>query len=453
VIVAADLQFWLLIWLVTASYVLVRHWRSELGTGLVFTYVLSYGAIHWLAAAIYLFPWYVAPSVDITLAGLRVSTIGLIGFAVGGEIGAAVFGPPPMQVATDGRGMTADGRIVTLYLVVGAVFYGVIFPIVAALPTVSALASTASSLMILGVALKAWNGWQRGRLGVCWFWLAASAAFPFVTLAGQGVLGFGFAAMVIVAAFVASFYRPRWQVVAVGVLVAYAGLSVYVTYMRDRRDIRAVVWGGETMGTRLDRLVETFADTEWFDVNDIEHLRRIDGRLNQNALLGAAVDGIDSGAVPLAYGATLRDAALALIPRALWPSKPVVAGSGDLVATYTGLFFAEGTSVGIGHVMEWYVNFGVVGVALGFVIIGAVTVYVDRAAAMWLHRGDISRFALWFMPGMSLLQVGGSFVEMTSSAAASVVVVLLLDRVTRRFVQRPRAFDPGGLDDGRTVRP
>jgi hypothetical protein len=207
------------------------------------------------------------------------------------------------------------------------------------------------------------------------------------------------------------------------------------------------------MGTRLDRLVETFADTEWFDVNDIEHLRRIDGRLNQNALLGAAVDGIDSGAVPLAYGATLRDAALALIPRALWPSKPVVAGSGDLVATYTGLFFAEGTSVGIGHVMEWYVNFGVVGVALGFVIIGAVTVYVDRAAAMWLHRGDISRFALWFMPGMSLLQVGGSFVEMTSSAAASVVVVLLLDRVTRRFVQRPRAFDPGGLDDGRTVRP
>lgn len=57
----ADLQLWLLVWLVTAAYILVRHWRSQLGTGLVFTYVLSYGAIHWLAAAIYLLPWYTAP--------------------------------------------------------------------------------------------------------------------------------------------------------------------------------------------------------------------------------------------------------------------------------------------------------------------------------------------------------------------------------------------------------
>ncbi len=46
------------------------------------------------------------------------------------------------------------------------------------------------------------------------------------------------------------------------------------------------------------------------------------------------------------------------IPRALWPNKPVVGGSGDLVSTYTGIRFADGTSVGIGQVLESFVNFG-----------------------------------------------------------------------------------------------
>src|SRR5690606_456490 len=104
-------------------------------------------------------------------------------------------------------------RIVNLYIVAGVLFYGVVFPLVAALPTASALASAASSLMVLGVCLKAWNAWQRGRPMGAWMWLGVSAVFPIVTVVGQGFLGYGFAAMVIVAAFVASFYRPRWQVV------------------------------------------------------------------------------------------------------------------------------------------------------------------------------------------------------------------------------------------------
>src|SRR5690606_27535517 len=167
---------------------------------------------------------------------------------------------------------------------------------------------------VLGVALKAWNGWQRRRPIITWFWLVASAVFPLMTLVGQGFLGFGFAAMLVVAAFVASFYRPRWQVVVAALVVAYMGLSVYVTYMRDRRDIRAVVWGGEAIGTRLDTLAETFSAIEWFDIHNIPHLRRVDDRLNQDSLVGAAVEGIRTEAVPLAYGGTIVDAIVALVP-------------------------------------------------------------------------------------------------------------------------------------------
>jgi hypothetical protein len=427
-----NLVLWLLVWLLAAAYILGRHWYDGQGAGLVPTYVLSFGAIYWLAASMYVLPWYLAPDFDMTVGGLRMATIAMVAFGLGGEIGKAGFrrfGVAPSHAEP----AATDPRIANAALAVGAVFYVVISPIVAALPTAEALASTTSSLMVLGVALKAWNAWQGGRFIRTWLWLTSTLAAPFITVVGQGFLGFGFAAMVIVAAFVASFYRPRWQVVVVGLLVAYGGLSIYVTYMRDRRDIRQVVWGGQALGSRVDQLAATVADFEWFDPHNIDHLHRVDERLNQDAFVGMAVDSIQSGAVPLAYGGTIRDATLALIPRAIWPDKPMRAGSGDLVSTYTGLTFDQDTSVGIGHVMECYVNFAMPGVIAGFILIGAVVVYVDRSARAWLDRGDAGRFAIWYLPGLSLLLVGGSFVEMTSSAAAALVIALAFTSVTRRF--------------------
>ena len=36
------------------------------------------------------------------------------------------------------------------------------------------------------------------------------------------------------------------------VALGYLALSVYVTYMRDRTEIRASVWGGQSLSNRLD---------------------------------------------------------------------------------------------------------------------------------------------------------------------------------------------------------
>jgi hypothetical protein len=437
----ADLTVWLVLWLVAAAYTLVRHWYLHSGAGLVLTYVLSFGAIYWLAASLYMLPWYLAPDFEMTVGGLRVAAIAMLMFGLGGEIGTALFrrfGPSAMRAEPN----ATDPRFANAALAAGAVFYVVVSPVVAALPTAEALASTTSSLMVLGVALKAWNAWQQQRAVRAWLWLASTLAAPFITVVGQGFLGFGFAAMVIVAAFVASFYRPRWQVIVVGLLVAYGGLSIYVTYMRDRRDIRQVVWGGEGLGSRVSRLAATVSDFEWFDLHDIDHLHRIDERLNQDAFIGMAVDSIQSGAAPLAHGGTIWEAALALIPRAIWPDKPIRAGSGDLVSTYTGVMFSQDTSVGIGHVMECYVNFAMPGIVVGFLLIGAVVVYVDRSARAWLDRGDAGRFAIWYLPGLSLLLVGGSFVEMTSSAAAALVIALAFTSVMKRFRTVARVASP-----------
>jgi len=98
-----------------------------------------------------------------------------------------------------------------------------------------------------------------------------------------------------------------------GTLVVYLGLSVFVSYMRDRDDIRATVWGEQSFSDRLDKISKTVTTFEWFDPTDWAHLKRIDDRLNQNFLVGAAVYQLGQ-TQHFARGETLWDA--------LQPSSP-----------------------------------------------------------------------------------------------------------------------------------
>jgi hypothetical protein len=330
---------------------------------------------------------------------------------------------------------------VTVYLITAAVLYGVVTPLAGRLPTVGAIASTGSTLLAVAVGLKAWNARLDSQPARAALWMSATVAFPVITVLSQGFLGYGFAAALIVFSLLASFGRPGLKTVIATVLLAYAGLSVYVTYMRDRGDIRSVVWGGATFEDRWDQLSTTIGTTEWFDLHDQTHLDRVRRRLDQDFLVGAAIVYLEDGNVDFAYGSTIVAAALAAIPRAVWPDKPVVAGSGDIVSSYTGLRFAEGTSVGVGQVLELYINFGTGGVVVGFLVIGLLVGYVDRTAAVLLARGEVYRFLLWYLPGLSLLQIGGAFSEVVATAGASFVLVIVVNYVASHFSIQMRAPD------------
>jgi len=424
---------WLMVWLGAAAFVLVRHWRTGIGSGLVFAYVLSFGAMHVLAPALYLLPWYDSDRAMLTALGLRESTLALLAFAAGTEVARLIVRRqvalrPELLDATP----TVDNRVVNLYLVCGLLAYA-LSPVISRLPSGSALVSAGSMLGVVAIGLKCWNAWAERRWATLWLWLAGTTLLPVLTVVLQGFLGYGFVAMLSVLAFVASFYRPRWQVVAAGMVLLYLGMSVYVTYMRDRTDIRDVVWAGASMDERVAQLQETVATAEWFDLRDRAHLERVDVRLNQDFLIGAAIVYLEGGMTPYARGETLWLALAAVIPRALWPDKPVVAGSGTLVSDYTGIIFVEGTSVGIGQVMEAYVNFGTAGVIVGFVIVGALLSFVDRQAFFRLHAGRADAFLLWFLPGLALLQIGGAFSEATSTAAAAILVAIGLKHLAGRL--------------------
>ena len=412
------------------AYLFMRHWRDEAGVGLLFTYILTFGLLHWLAPALFLLPWYDVPGLDLTVEGLGESTLAMVAFAVGAELAAWLERRHRSAEPAEWLAVVVNQRS-TFYLVVGTVLYVLVTSVLQRLPSITAIAATGSTLVVAGLGLRCWTAWQEGRKGRLWLWVIATAPLPIVTVVAQGFLGFGFAGMLTVLGLVASFYRPRWQVLLAGVLLTYLGLSVYVTYMRDRGDIRNVVWSGAGFDARFQQLGDTFREGEWFDLSNSDHLDRINQRLNQDFLIGAAVSHLQADPRAFAHGATLAEAVVALVPRALWPNKPVAAGSGNLVTTYTGIVFAEGTSVGVGQVMESYINFGTPGVVVGFFLIGLIVVTVDRRAAWQLRQGDVDQFLLWYLPGLSLLQIGGSFVELTSTAGAGLVMALLLRQLMR----------------------
>ena len=427
-----ELTIWIVVWLVTALFLAVRHWRHDRGVGLLLSYIVSMGAIHWLSSAFHLAPWYFTRWEHLVTHGMRLSALALVALAVGSEAMLWFLARREREyanVSDEWDPIEVNPAVVNLYLASGLFIHIVLLPIARGIASLGAVVATGSTLIVVALALKCWNAWQRNDSKALWGWLAASAAFPFVTVVTQGFLGYGMAAMLSVVAFVAAFLGPRPKVMALFVVLGYLGLSVYVTYMRDRQDIRNVVWsgGGVTRGAGLVRnAIENF---EWFDPRDSRHFDRIDDRLNQNLLVGASVEYLRSEAVPFAHGATMIDALLALVPRALWPDKNTIAGSGSLVSDYTGLTFGENTSVGVGHVMEAYINFALPGLLIGFFIFGAVLTLIDRVSFLALSGGDPSRFLLWYLPGLGLLQVGGSFVEATSTAAAAWVVAMALNWV------------------------
>jgi hypothetical protein len=408
--------------------------RSSRGmsvTGLVLAYVLNLWMIHWLAPALYLLPWYQGYDPLTVQAGLEQSTYGVIAFVFGSLLLTPFLfslGLPRTRAA-----LTLDRRLPRAYLAVGAVFYALLSFGVGAIPSATSIVSTGQQLVVVGLALCCWYAWRVGSKSQLIFWLGLTLLMPLVTIVTRGFIGYGAVATLIVLVFVSGFVKARPMVFAAGLLLGYIGLSVYVTYMRDRGDIRDTVWGGQPMQVRLAQLEQSARNFEWFDISNVAHLQRVDGRLNQSFLVGLAVERLADGG-DYAKGQTLWEALTALVPRAIWPEKTVQAGGGNLVSEYTGLTFAEGTSVGIGQVMEFYVNFGTVGVILGFMLMGVLVTTLDRAAAERLTSHDLHGFVLWYLPGISLLQVGGSLVEVSVSAVAGSVVAV----VVNKYLDRPR---------------
>jgi hypothetical protein len=424
------LLYCLLTWIAAVALIIYSQLRAQLSTvGLGVMYLLNLALTHFLGGIIYLLPWYSTAMIENVERGFEATTLGVLAFTLGNAfvtpLIVKITGWPRVQTTRQ----RPEKRLAFAYLATALSCYFVLIPLWGNIPTLGAVLNCGWTLMVVGLCLLVWHAYQQGAQRRMFFWLIATIFLPFTTVITQGFLGYGAAAAMVVLTFAAGFYRPRWQVAIAATLCVFLCLSVYVTYMRDRSDIREAVWGGESFSRRLDRLSTTFSQAELFDIYNQDHLALIDIRLNQNYLVGAAIEYMAHDRVSFANGQTIWQSILALVPRIIWPNKPFEAGGQGVVTRYTGIVFAEGTSVGVGQVMEFYINFGYMGIIVGFLVLGIIIGLLDKFAVARLKEGDWQGFALWFLPGLGLLQVGGSLGEMTSTAGASFVAALIINRV------------------------
>ena len=268
----------LALWMLAILVISVVRWRRNAATaGLILAYVFDLWLIHWLAPAFSLLPWYKNPEYRLIEAGVEQSLYGIAAFAFG-SLFIAPFLMNTGLLARDVERHEPDRRLPLAFVCTGAIFYVLLSTALGSLPSAAAIISTGQQLLVVGVGLCSWQAWRNGNIRVFVLWIGAALAFPLVTILTRGFIGYGAGAAVCVLIFVSTFIRSRVKVAIAGLLICYLGLSVFVSYMRDRGEIRASVWGGQSLNNRIGTLANTVDTFEWFDLTNVEHLQLLDSR-------------------------------------------------------------------------------------------------------------------------------------------------------------------------------
>jgi hypothetical protein len=421
----------LLLLLTWASIGVVLAWlvaqKGRDSAGLPLAYFLGLSLIHVPGALLYLDSDDVSFMANATRVGFEQTIIGMVAFLVGVIIARYAFQLRSTQQmagerAHDAilRNLPALTRLALIYLCIGSAAYFVVMPLVAGISTITAIVASLGSLILVGVCLQSWVANETGKRFS--FAIVFLPLLPLATLLHGGFIGFGVFWALAILAFLFAQSKRRIGYVLLTPIFLFAGLSLFVNYMAARTEIRELVWYEQAgLSEKLEKVANVFENFEWLDLSNSRHSDAINGRLNQNILVGAAVERLVSGQVEYAYGSSMGAMILALIPRVVWPNKPSIGGGGTIARDFTGIEFAEGTSVGAGQVLEFYVNFGTWGVIGGFLLFGCLIGRMDLLVIRYLRQGDQRRFLFWFMICLSLLDAGGNLIAIETTAASSAI--------------------------------
>lgn len=427
-----EIIFLAIVWLVIIFIVVGNTWKSKDKTGgFTFIYITAFFLIYGFAALLSLLPWHRYVNEQWMLLGFREATFGVGAFAFGHLVLSNFFisllGLPSKtkNVAVESQ-QAFSSPLPKRYLIIGLVSFIVLPPFLLGLPTITSIMAAAQQLVVAGLCLILWQAYHSGQKRKYRKWYYVALSLPLVSIFFHGFMGIGMMMVMVVIVFTLRFSKPRPEAIIIGIIASYFVLSFYLTYMRGRTELRESMRRQASMIERFVIMRTNLMDPIWFNPFDLQQLEVIDERMNQNILAGAVVEQINTGKVDFAYGATMKDSLIALIPRVFWKEKPITAGGVVTVSKYTGMTFIEETSIGIGQVMEFYINFGRVGVIIGFMIIGVIIAIIDLMSGYYLDNYNIGKFIQWFLPGMCFLMIGGELVEVTASIGASVFLAYLI---------------------------
>jgi len=425
--------FYSSIWVLTFSiyiYIVRKYNYKTIGLGLV--YLFNFSLVHFWGSVFFISDNYWNNQLDQTLVGYKYSTIAFVCFCFGSIIFYRIWGNNNKYNNMPIRNM-GIGDEPFLYFLIGFFLFFILKNRLLGIPTVTAFVSMGQQLLILGICLMLYKSYFMGRTFIFSLLIIFSALIPFITIINDGFLGTGIAMFLTVLVFLSNFYKFNFRYIIIVLIGIYIGLSFYQSYLRDRDEIRNLVWGGASLTERIEQMNYTVTNVEFFNPFDSEHLDRINGRLNQNWIVGASVIHLESGGEEYAKGSTFKEGLFNIVPRVIWKNKPTVAGDTKRVEKYTGLRFAKNTSVGMPQVMEFYVNFAIYSVVIGFFLVGIIFSYLDFKSYIFLHTRDFGNLVFYFLPALAFMRVETPFLENMSGAAAGIGIAYGLQKLPKKY--------------------
>lgn len=423
----------LVIWVVITIFLVKECLRErQKRSGLTLLVVMNYSLNYSFGALAYLSPNYPAGAEEIIVKGLRLAVIAFGSFFIGSKVLTKLFFPIFISIKGESRAVQGDlnreKKLVYWYLGGGFVVAFILRPFLINVSTVSTLMSFGQNLIVVGTCLGVWQAFRENKQALLRKWYLFLFSFPFMSVAFMGYLGVGVGMFLSTNAFLFRFFKIKFRTAIYILLIAYAGLCFYQTYMRERDSIRLVVWGETSALDKVKVFQNSFSQLEFFDPLNTKHLMRITGRIDTNYMAGLVVNYIESGYIGHAGFEPISVGLASMIPRFLWYDKPVFSGGSAFAAKYTGLMFSEETSIGLGFPAQLFIAFGYWGVVVGFCLFGFFVVWIDTMSGYYVGSTNYRKFLLWFLPGLSMVSVD-TFTDLLSGTAAAVIFAYIVSKL------------------------
>lgn len=317
-------------------------------------------------------------------AAVELVLYSMIAFAVGAYLlPPVVLSRPRLQVGREWKKFIAPDRLerqwkVARMLVIIGACATLSMSVLYRIPTMRAIGSQLNLLLDTGLTMMCiyiMLGGRRERLSVIAGWLVASTVFRALS---AGFFGNSATTALFLLAILTMARRSSlgsWLSLAV---TLYCLLIPYGIWMGIRPALRASIARNDSFEERLNAVdIQSSRSRLFFNIFDPDDIKLIEHRIDQSHLLAAAMRHTPARE-PFAWGrGIVEDTLVALVPRFLWPDKPLASGGADFVSRYTGLQFGKKVSVGVNYLFEFYVNFGTVGALLCVLLMGLLCGVMD----------------------------------------------------------------------------
>lgn len=427
-----EIGFYTVIWIILFVVCLVVTYRRKNTVGLTGAFLMTFLSNHWLASALYAFPRSTLYSPSIVAAGLRLSLLGMAGFTLGvlvlapiatrGHDHKVVTPPSPGQINRD------LPRQIWVYFLIGSA--SLFLAALLRSRVLDVIMRESAKFAILAAFLFLYMKIRIGDRSTWIYLILIIILFASAGLIYGGFISYASVTAISLVMFYLSYSKFDLKNVIFVLLMIYIGLSALVAYLGNREEIRARIWGGQDLASRLEVVWDTAQQFEFFSIENPKHFYLMDIRLDRNYFVGRAVDNLDSGIVEYAGGQTLINAILAPIPRALWPDKPRISGSSEVFSQYTGIEENPTTSSGMGILFESYINFGSIGVVVSFALYALLLSIFDAGARRNLAAADYASAAIWLLTGYELIDP----IDYLAGVAGAAVSVFIFLKIFYTFV-------------------